>query len=263
MARGWHFSERETEARSASEQLSCLPAVAVPRVPPSVIQTESPPGEVAAVPLPAGQSQHPVPTESWWLPHRAGEEHTETGTEAPRAHTEPSRSRDRAVWQPAVPKHGPPGAGGECALSCPAGRLMAGSLPVLGLWMALGQAGPSRAPLPWRCWRSAPGVTGVPSLAGQWLMWLRESPVTREMTLIQRLFPAQLGRALARLQTRRCRSLCLAHPSQHRGRTRAWGRALDGGTRSHRGALPAWPWGDTASCSEPRRLSVETPRECF
>lgn len=71
---------------------------------------------------------------------------------------------------------------------------------VAGTW---GGQYPSQAPLSWRCWRSAPRVPGVPSLAGQWLMWLRESPVTQEMTLIQRLFPAQLGRALAQLQARR------------------------------------------------------------
>lgn len=166
------------------------------------------------MPLPARQSQHSVPTENWWLPHRAGEEHTETGTEAPRAHTEPARSRDRAVWQPTVPKHGLAGAGAEFALSTHTGGLTAGSLPVLGLWVALGHAGPQpscSAPLPW--------VTAVPSLAGQWLMWLRESPVTREMTLIQRLFPAQPGRALAQVQARRCRSLSLARPLNSPGST--------------------------------------------
>lgn len=98
-------------------------------------------------------------------------------------------------------------------------------------------------------------------------MWLRESPVTREMTLIQRLFPAQLGRALARLQARRCQSLCLARPLHGPGSTEGAPGLGDGHCIPARGApaasLPAWPRGDPPSCSEPRRLSVEMPRECF
>lgn len=63
----------------------------------------------------------------------------------PRAHVEPARSQDRAAWQPAASstcKRGLSGAGGKFALGTHAGRLMAGPLPVLGLWLAPARAGP-------------------------------------------------------------------------------------------------------------------------
>lgn len=80
-----------------------------------------------------------------WHLHRAGKEHAGPGTEASRAHAEPAWSWDRAAWQAAPSsacKCRLSGAGGKFALGMHAGRLMAGPLPVLGLWLALGRAGP-------------------------------------------------------------------------------------------------------------------------
>lgn len=254
LARGWRFNERETEARSASEQLCCVPAMAVPPEPSIVIQAASPPGEEAAVPLPARQSQHSSPQRAGG--RRGAHRDRERGPQSThRASPEQgqgtvmsSSPQTRAVrsWRRVCPHH--PGWAGW------------GLDPYLcwGCGWHWGRQEPSRAPVPWRCWCSAPGVTAVPPLAGQCLMWLPESPVTREMTLIQRLFPAQPGRALARLQARRCRACAWPVPCTARAVPRVQPGLGTGWIPANRAgpSLPG-PAGDTAP------LSAQTPRECF
>lgn len=221
--------------------------MAVPREPPSVIQAESPPGEVAAVPPPARQSQHSVPTGSWWLllrGTRTGQERSiqGTATEVPRAHTEPARSRDRAVWQPAAPKQGLSGAGGEFALSTHAARLTAGSLPVLGLWVALGQAGPQPSSSALALlvlssrgdWCPFPGRT-VAHVAPRVSSHPGDDPDSKA-------FPSPAGAGSGPAPSQEVPESVpgpsLARPRQHRGCTRAWGRALHPGKRSPRGVTP-------------------------
>lgn len=103
-----------------------------------------------------------------------------------------------------------------------------------------------------------PRVPRVPSLSGQQLMRLRESPVTQEMTPAPGLFPAPPGRALAPLQASAEVPGTETEPGPQNvrcSRARGWGPEP-----GHRGILPAWPWAAAAAIAgeQPSRSAEET-----
>lgn len=128
------------------------------------------------------------------------------------------------------------GAGGEFAPSTHAGRLMAGSLPVLGLWVALGQAGaqPSSSALALLVLSSRgdccpfPGRT-VAHVAPRVSSHPGDDPDSKA-------FPSPAGAGSGPAPSQEVPEPvpgpALARPRQHRGRTRAWGQAGDPGKRS-------------------------------
>lgn len=241
---------------------------------PSVIQAAvSPPGEVAAASLPAGQSQ-PVGADNspalgphrellasapW---HRTGQEGSMwgTGTEAPRAHAEPARSWNRAAWLPAASsacKRGLSRSEGKFALGTHAGRPMAGPLPVLGLWLAPWGAGPQPSSsvlvllvLCSPCaWCPFPGRT-VAHVALRVSSHPGDDPDSKA-------FPSPAGAGSgpdpSQEVTEMVPGLASAQPWQHAGCIQAWGWALDSWQEEppQHHSLPD-PGGDPGSCSEPR-----------
>lgn len=157
-----------------------------------------------------------------------------TGTEAPRAHTEPAQSWNRAAWLPAASsacKRRLSRSEGKFALGTHAGRPMAGPLPVLGLWLAPWGAGPQSSSsvllLLVLCspgaWRPFPGRT-VAHVALRVSSHPGDDPDSKA-------FPSPAGAGSgpdpSQEVTEMVPGLALAQPWQHAGCIQAWGWALD------------------------------------
>lgn len=146
------------------------------------------------------------------------------------------------------PPNGLSGARGVCP-STHAGRLTAGSLPVLGLWVPRGQAGaqPSSSALALLVLSSRGDCCPFPGRTVAHVVPRVSSHPGDDPD--SKAFPSPAGAGSGPAPSQEVPEPVpgpsLARPrQQHRGRTRAWGQALDPGKRSE--SLPAWPWGLTA-----------------